>query len=96
MRHVRIVLDKLSEYKLFTKLSKRDFFQKEITYLGHYISRSVVSINKSKIEVVLNWPRPSNVKDVRSFLGFVGFLRKLFILHYTIYGPIEGYYKKVH
>ena len=76
VRHVQIVLDKLREYKLFAKLSKCDFFQKEITYLGHHISRSGVSIDKSKIEAVLNWPRPSNVKDVRSFLGFVGFLRR--------------------
>ena len=74
VRHVQIVLDKLREYNLFAKLSKCDFFQKEITYLGHHISRSGVSINKSKIEAVLNWPRPSNVKELRSFLGFVGFL----------------------
>ena len=45
-------------------------------YLGHHISRSGVSIDKSKIEVVLNWPRPSNVKDLQYFLGFVGFLRR--------------------
>jgi hypothetical protein len=56
VRHVRIVLDKLREYRLFAKLSKCDFFQKEITYLGHHISRSGVSIDKSKIEAVLNWP----------------------------------------
>ena len=72
--HGWIVLDKLCEYNLFVKLSKCNFFQKKITYLGHHISRSGVSIDKSKIEVVLNWPRPSNVKDVRSFLGFIGFL----------------------
>ena len=74
VRHVRIVLDKLCEYKLFAKLSKCDFFQKEITYLGHHISRSGVSMDKSKIDVLLNWPPPSNVRELQSFLGFVGFL----------------------
>ena len=46
MRHVRIVLDKLREYKLFAKLSKCDFFQKEITYQDTtYLGRVFLSIN---------------------------------------------------
>ena len=94
MRHVRIVLDKLREYKLFAKLSKCDFFQKQIRYLGHYIFRSGVSIDKSKIELVLNWPRPSIVKDLRSFLGFVGFLRRS-LQNYSYTAPFTDLLKGI-
>ena len=83
--HVWSVLQKLRNFKLYAKLSKCDFFQKEITYLGHHISSKGVSIDKSKMEAVLKWMRPSNVKEVRSFLGFIGFLRRSLqhCSHYT-------------
>ena len=58
VRHVRIVLDKLCEYKLFAKLSKCDFFQKEITYLGHHISRSGVSMQCRKRSCIAHCPSP--------------------------------------
>ena len=45
-------------------------------FLGHVISKDGISVDPQKIEAVVNWPRPSNVTEVRSFLGLVGYYRR--------------------
>lgn len=65
------------------KMSKCDFAKQQISYLGHVISDKGVSTDPSKINAVVNWPTPSNVKEVRGFLGLTGYYRK-FIKSYGI------------
>ena len=73
--HLRLVLQCLREHKLYGKLSKCSFFQKEIQYLGHVISGEGISVYPRKIEVILGWPTPRNAKEVRSFMGLDGYYR---------------------
>ncbi|XP_038887103.1 uncharacterized protein LOC120077285 [Benincasa hispida] len=42
----------------------------------HVVSKDGVSVDPAKIEVVTNWPRPTTVSEVLSFLGFVGYYRR--------------------
>jgi hypothetical protein len=58
------------------KLSKCKFAQQSISYLGHVISVAGVSTDPSKIRDVQNWPVPTNMKEVRGFLGLAGYYRK--------------------
>ena len=60
------------------RFTKCKFFKKSITYLGHHIIERGVQIDPSRIEKVKLWPTLRNIQEVRSFLGFVGFLRKSF------------------
>ena len=53
------------------------FFKEEIDYLGHLVSGEGVATSPKKIEAVTKWPVPQTVYDVRSFLGFVGYYRRL-------------------
>ena len=75
-RHLEIVLQRLREHKLYGKLSKCAFYQKEIQYLGHIISAQGIAVDPSKIKAIKEWPIPRNVSEVRSFMGLVGFYRK--------------------
>ena len=70
--HLRIVLQILKEKQLYAKLEKCDFWLKEVKFLGHMINENGVSINPSKVEVVLSWERPKTVTEIRSFLGLAG------------------------
>lgn len=53
-----VVLDRLRNEGLKAKLSKCSFFQREVHYLGHVISRDGVSTEPSKVEALANWPTP--------------------------------------
>ena len=52
--HLRLVLQILREKKLYAKLSKCEFWIKEVKFLGHVVSQGRISIDPSKVEVVLN------------------------------------------
>jgi hypothetical protein len=73
--HLRLVLQCLRENKLYAKLSKCSFFQSEIHYLGHIISSEGIVVDPSKIEAIIEWPTPTNVHEVRSFMGMAGYYR---------------------
>ena len=50
--HLRRVLEKLREQKLFAKMSKCSFWQREMSFLGHIISVEGVSVDPEKIEAI--------------------------------------------
>ena len=74
--HLRVVLVKLREQKLFAKLSKCNFWQHEIGFLGHVISAEGVSVDLEKVRAISAWPRPGNATEIRSFLGLAGYYRR--------------------
>jgi hypothetical protein len=74
--HLRLVLQKLRENQLYAKLSKCEFWLKEVSFLGHIISEGGISVDPSKVESVLSWNTPQNVSDIRSFLGLAGYYRR--------------------
>ena len=76
LERLRAVFQRLRKAGLKLKPSKCTFFQQEIKYLGHIVSKYGIATDPSKIEKVINWPQPVTVNDVRSFLGFVGYYRK--------------------
>ncbi|WVZ84791.1 hypothetical protein U9M48_031779 [Paspalum notatum var. saurae] len=69
--HLRIVLTRLREHKLYAKFSMCAFWLKEISFLGHILSEKGVAVDPSKVEDVLNWEQPEIVTEIRSFLGFL-------------------------
>ncbi|KAL0536597.1 hypothetical protein IC582_025549 [Cucumis melo] len=74
--HLRLVLQTLRENKLYAKFSKCEFWLKQVSFLGHVVSKAGVSVDPAKIEAVTGWTRPSTVSEVRSFLGLAGYYRR--------------------
>ena len=73
---LKAVFNKLKVAGLKLKPSKCDLFRKQIKYLGHVFGHKGVSTDPKKIEAVTEWPRPTTVTEVRSFLGFVSYYRR--------------------
>lgn len=71
------VLGRLKQEGLKVKLDKCAFFKKEVKYLGHVISSNGVSTDPDKISAVKDWPCPTTVSQLRSFLGFASYYRRL-------------------
>ena len=63
-QHVCRVFQLLHQNHLYAKHSKCTFFTEKVEYLGFIVSKDGVSIDPTKIEAVLNWPLPRNVKEV--------------------------------
>ena len=59
--HLRLVLQKLRENKLYAKLSKCAFWIYEVQFLGHIISKGGIAVDPSKVKDVSDWPIPQNV-----------------------------------
>src|SRR5207244_1716941 len=76
IEHVRAVLQKLCEAKLFAKPKKCSFHCSSVDYLGFIISPDGTSMDPDKVKAVADWPTPKRVKDIQSFLGFVNFYRR--------------------
>lgn len=74
--HLRIVLTILEDNQFVIKPSKCFFGVKEVEYLGHFISHKGVRVDPKKIAAVQKWPIPSNVSELRGFLGLAGYYRK--------------------
>ena len=74
--HLRIIFQILREKKLYAKFKKCEFWLDQVVFLGHVISKARISVDPSKVEVVVDWARPTNVSEVRSFLGLAGYYRR--------------------
>ena len=66
--HLRYVLQTLREHQLYAKFSKCEFWPDQVAFLGHVVSKDGFQVDPQKIEVVIDWPRPTTVTEVRSDL----------------------------
>ena len=74
--HVREVLSRLREFKLYAKASKCVFHADSVEFLGFVVSAGGVRMAEDKVAAIKDWPVPRRVKDVQSFLGFCNFYRR--------------------
>ena len=93
LHRLKAVFEKLRAAGLKLKPSKCEFFKKEIKYLGHVVSEEGVSTDPDKIKSVTEWPQPTTVTEVRSFLGFVSYYRRFIPNLFKIAKPLNKYYR---
>jgi hypothetical protein len=92
--HLRLVLQVLREHQLYAKFSKCKFFQKQVHYLGHVISKERVAVDPDKIRSIMEWPTPKDVHNIRSFMGLARYYRRLIKWFSKIGCPITTLQKK--
>ena len=74
-RVIQEVLMALRNRRLFLKPEKCKFEQQKINYLRLVILENHITMDPVKVQGVTNWPAPTKVKEVQSFLGFINFYR---------------------
>ncbi|KAL1259510.1 hypothetical protein QQF64_010087 [Cirrhinus molitorella] len=78
------VLDRLEEVGLKVSLDKCQFCQPRVKYVGHIVSADGIATDPAKVEAVTRWPQPTDLKSLRSFLGFCGYYRRFVANHSSI------------
>ena len=73
---VEEILKRLEENNLYVKPEKYIWKVRKIEFLGVVIGPNGIEIKKEKVDRVLSWLEPKNVKDIRKFLGFVNYYRR--------------------
>lgn len=76
LKRIRKVLDRCCQYNLKLNRSKCEFGVKQITILGHVVSEKGIEPDVAKTDAIKATPPPSNVSDLRSFLGTCGYVSK--------------------
>jgi hypothetical protein len=76
LHHLTLVLIRCKEKNLVLNWEKCHFMVKQGIVLGHVISSRGIEVDKAKVDLIFSLPPPRTVKEIRSFLGHVGFYRR--------------------
>ena len=94
LKHLELIFQRLREVDLKLKMEKCSFLKKHIQYLGHIVSGEGIKPIPEKLSAIQQMPHPHTPKEVKQFLGLVGYYRK-FIPHYAdIARPLHALTRK--
>lgn len=93
-RHLRLVFEKLRDNKFIVKESKCEVFKTSINFLGYVVSQLGVQTDPEKVAAIMNLKPPSNISELRSFLGVVGFYRRFIAGFAAVAEPLSELLKK--
>ena len=94
LKHVRQLFDRLTEVDLKLKESKCNFLKAHVQYLGHLISGKGIEPVPEKLENIKNMPSPTTPKEVKQFLGLIGYYRKFIPKFSDVARPLTNLTKK--
>ena len=91
---VKEVLQCLRDNNLFTHPEKCSFDKMEVEYLGMFINRNGIHMDESKVKAITDWPVPTMVRGIRSFLGLTNFYRWFIKDYATLAKPLTDLTQK--
>ena len=87
-QHLQQVLQVLAENKLYAKLAKCRFNMPNTAFLGHIVGKDGIQPDPAKISIVADWPTPTNISELRSFLGLTNYFRRFVQGYSKIAAPL--------
>ncbi|GFX78812.1 retrovirus-related Pol polyprotein from transposon 17.6 [Trichonephila clavipes] len=94
LKKLKIIFEVAKKYGLEIKFKKCQFLKKKIEFLGHIVESGTIKPSPSKILAVRNFPEPTTIKQVQSFLGLTGYFRKYIKDFSKIAKPLRDLTKK--
>ena len=94
LEHLSAIFQRLRNSNLKLNPKKCQFAAQRVEYLGHIMSDKGIQANPDKTDIVKNFPRPRNRKEVKSFLGLCNFYRRYVKGYADIVNPLNQLLKK--
>ena len=92
--HLRMFLQTLCEKKLYVKFKKCEFWLDQVVFLGYVVTNDDIYVDPTKFKAVVNWSRPTNVIEIRSFLDLVGYYRRFLDGFFGLAAPLTRLIRK--
>ena len=92
-RAVRSVLQSLREAELYVNLKKCTFASTEVHFLGFIVTRRGIRADPARVATVVEWPTPTSIKELQSFLGFANFYRRFIARYAVVTAPLTDILK---
>lgn len=89
--HLRTVLQQLDKYGITINPSKCVLGKPEVTFLGYSVSQYGIKPPKSKIQAIIDYPKPTCIEELRRFLGMMNFYREHIPTAAAIQAPLNAY-----
>ena len=94
MQHLVTTLGTFRRHQLYGKLDKSEFWLIEVNFLDLVVSETGIAMDHSKVEIVQEWQRPTNVFEVRSFLELAGYYKRFVEDFFKITAPMTWLTRK--
>ena len=94
VKDVAAVLEKLREHKLYAKISKCEFGKRKVEFLGDFVSEEGIAMDPDKVKAIVDWKPPTNLIDLRSFMGLANYYRRYILGFSQITLPLTKMLKK--
>ncbi|WVZ93548.1 hypothetical protein U9M48_039519 [Paspalum notatum var. saurae] len=94
LEHLRAVFDALRAARLFGNIEKCIFCTQRVAFLGYVVTPQGIEVDSSKIDAIREWPTPTTITQIRSFLGLAGFYRRFVPNFSSIAAPLHELTKK--
>ena len=94
LQRLETLLERFKEANLKLKPSKCKLLQTEVEFLGHIVSKDGIATNPKKIQLVKDWPEPTNLKQLRGYLGLTGYYRRFIKDYSKVALPLTNLLKK--
>lgn len=91
LQHLSTVLSVLSQQQLYANQKKYEFWRTEVAYLGHIIGSNRVVVSQSKVQVMIDWPIPTNLRELQ---GLTSYYRKFVKGYASIAQPLTSQLRK--
>jgi len=88
VQHLELVLQAIQTAGLFVKPSKCEFMKEELEFCGHLVGFGRCKPTSDKVEVIRTWPQPTNIQEIRQFMGLAAYYRRYVRRFAAISAPI--------